>query len=108
MWWSACPCSPEAIPTTPATWPPRPASSAICSTTTYRTEVSMALTRRIIPSRDVENGRVVKGVKFYDIRDAGDPVEVARRYNDEGAVEIPFRDNTSSHEGRDTMVHTVE
>ncbi|HLS99098.1 MAG: imidazole glycerol phosphate synthase subunit HisF [Porticoccaceae bacterium] len=68
----------------------------------------MALAKRIIPCLDVDNGRVVKGVKFVDIRDAGDPVEVARRYNAEGADEITFLDITASHEGRDTMVHTVE
>ncbi|WP_299730837.1 imidazole glycerol phosphate synthase subunit HisF [uncultured Endozoicomonas sp.] len=68
----------------------------------------MGLAKRIIPCLDVENGRVVKGVQFLDIRDAGDPVEVARRYNDEGADEITFLDITASHEGRDTTVHTVE
>ena len=68
----------------------------------------MGLAKRIIPCLDVENGRVVKGVQFVDIRDAGDPVEVARRYNDEGADEITFLDITASHEGRDTTLHTVE
>lgn len=68
----------------------------------------MGLAKRIIPCLDVENGRVVKGVRFVDIRDAGDPVEVARRYNDEGADEITFLDITATHEGRDTTVHTVE
>ncbi len=68
----------------------------------------MALAKRIIPCLDVEDGRVVKGVQFVDIQDAGDPVEVARRYNDEGADEITFLDITASHEGRDTTVHTVE
>lgn len=68
----------------------------------------MALAKRIIPCLDVENGRVVKGVKFLDIRDAGDPVEVAKRYDEEGADEITFLDITATHEGRDTMVHTVE
>lgn len=68
----------------------------------------MALAKRIIPCLDVDNGRVVKGVKFVDIRDAGDPVEVARRYNEQGADEITFLDITASHEGRDTTVHTVE
>lgn len=68
----------------------------------------MALAKRIIPCLDVDNGRVVKGVKFVDIRDAGDPVEVARRYNAEGADEITFLDITATHEGRETMVHTVE
>ncbi|MGI9279647.1 MAG: imidazole glycerol phosphate synthase subunit HisF [Endozoicomonas sp.] len=68
----------------------------------------MGLAKRIIPCLDVDNGRVVKGVQFVDIRDAGDPVEVARRYNEEGADEITFLDITASHEDRDTMVHTVE
>jgi len=68
----------------------------------------MALAKRIIPCLDVENGRVVKGVQFVDIRDAGDPVEIARKYDEQGADEITFLDITASHEGRDTMVHTVE
>ena len=65
------------------------------------------LARRIIPCLDVDAGRVVKGVRFVDIRDAGDPVEVARRYDEAGADEITFLDITASHEGRDTMLHTV-
>ena len=68
----------------------------------------MGLAKRIIPCLDVDNGRVVKGVRFVDIRDAGDPVEVARRYDQEGADEITFLDITASHEDRDTMVHIVE
>lgn len=68
----------------------------------------MGLAKRIIPCLDVDNGRVVKGVQFVDIRDAGDPVEVARRYNEQGADEITFLDITASHEGRDTTVKTVE
>ena len=68
----------------------------------------MALAKRIIPCLDVENGRVVKGVNFVDIRDAGDPVEIAMRYNEQGADELCFLDITASHEGRDTTVHTVE
>ncbi len=68
----------------------------------------MGLARRIIPCLDVENGRVVKGVNFVDIRDAGDPVEIAVRYNEQGADEITFLDITASHENRDTTVHTVE
>jgi len=68
----------------------------------------MGLARRIIPCLDVECGRVVKGVNFVDIRDAGDPVEIAIRYNEQGADEITFLDITASHEGRDTTVHTVE
>lgn len=68
----------------------------------------MALAKRIIPCLDVDEGRVVKGVNFVNIRDAGDPVEVARRYNEEGADEITFLDITASHEERDTTLHTVE
>ncbi|VAW75759.1 Imidazole glycerol phosphate synthase cyclase subunit HisF [hydrothermal vent metagenome] len=68
----------------------------------------MSLAKRIIPCLDVDNGRVVKGVQFVDIRDAGDPVEVARRYDREGADEITFLDITASHEQRDTMAHVVE
>ncbi|MEX1199115.1 MAG: imidazole glycerol phosphate synthase subunit HisF [Pseudohongiellaceae bacterium] len=68
----------------------------------------MALAKRIIPCLDCDNGRVVKGVKFVDIRDAGDPVEISRRYSDAGADEITFLDITASHEGRETTVHTVE
>lgn len=68
----------------------------------------MALAKRIIPCLDVDGGRVVKGVKFVDIRDAGDPVEVARRYDEQGADEITFLDITASHQGRDTIVHVVE
>jgi cyclase len=68
----------------------------------------MALAKRIIPCLDVDGGRVVKGVQFVDIRDAGDPVEVARRYDEEGADEITFLDITASSDQRDTMVHVVE
>lgn len=68
----------------------------------------MALAKRIIPCLDVDQGRVVKGVNFVGIRDAGDPVEIARRYNEAGADEIIFLDITASHEERDTTVHTVE
>lgn len=68
----------------------------------------MPLARRIIPCLDVDAGRVVKGVKFVDIRDAGDPVEIARRYDEQGADELCFLDITASHEQRDTMVHVVE
>ncbi|MFT6101765.1 MAG: cyclase [Granulosicoccus sp.] len=68
----------------------------------------MALAKRIIPCLDVDCGRVVKGVQFLDIRDAGDPVEVAKRYNEQGADEITFLDITATHEGRETTVHTVE
>ncbi len=68
----------------------------------------MGLAKRIIPCLDVDAGRVVKGVQFVDIRDAGDPVEIAKRYNDAGADEITFLDITASHQGRDTTLHTVE
>ncbi len=67
----------------------------------------MGLARRIIPCLDCDNGRVVKGVRFVDIRDAGDPVEVSKRYCDEGADEVTFLDITASHEGRATTVETV-
>lgn len=68
----------------------------------------MGLAKRIIPCLDVDQGRVVKGVQFVDIRDAGDPVEVARKYDEQGADEITFLDITASHEDRATTVHTVE
>ena len=68
----------------------------------------MSLAKRIIPCLDVDAGRVVKGVKFVDIRDAGDPVEVAKRYDMEGADEITFLDITASSDNRETMVHVVE
>jgi len=64
--------------------------------------------KRIIPCLDVKEGRVVKGVNFVGLKDAGDPVEVAKRYNEEGADEITFLDITASHENRDTIVHIVE
>src|SRR4051812_5875238 len=65
------------------------------------------LTRRIIPCLDVDRGRVVKGVKFLQLRDAGDPVEVARRYEEQGADELVFLDVSASHEGRDIMADVV-
>lgn len=68
----------------------------------------MGLAKRIIPCLDVDKGRVVKGVKFVDIRDAGNPVEVARRYDEQGADEITFLDITASSDDRDTIVHVVE
>lgn len=64
--------------------------------------------KRIIPCMDVDKGRVVKGINFVDLIDAGDPVEVARRYNDEGADELTFLDITATHEKRDTMVEMVK
>jgi cyclase len=68
----------------------------------------MGLAKRVIPCLDVDAGRVVKGVKFVDIRDAGDPVEIAARYNEQGADELTFLDITASSEGRDTMIAVVE
>ena len=68
----------------------------------------MALAKRIIPCLDVDDGRVVKGVKFVDIRDAGDPVEIAKRYDQQGADELTFLDITATHNNRDTIVHVVE
>jgi imidazole glycerol-phosphate synthase subunit HisF len=68
----------------------------------------MGLAKRIIPCLDVDNGRVVKGVQFIDIRDAGDPVEIASRYDKQGADEITFLDITASSDDRETMIHVVE
>ena len=68
----------------------------------------MSLTKRIIPCLDVDNGRVVKGTKFVDIKDAGDPVEVAKKYNDQGADEITFLDITASSSNRKTILDVVE
>jgi len=68
----------------------------------------MGLARRIIPCLDVDAGRVVKGVRFLNIRDAGDPVEIARRYDEQGADEITFLDITASSDERQTMVDVVE
>src|SRR5438105_5323399 len=65
------------------------------------------LTKRIIPCLDVNRGRVVKGINFLQLRDAGDPVEVARRYEEEGADELVFLDISASHEGRDIMLDVV-
>src|SRR6266545_3818288 len=65
-------------------------------------------TARVIPCLDVDAGRVVKGVNFVDLRDAGDPVELAARYDAEGADELVFLDITASSDARDTMVHVVE
>jgi cyclase len=70
--------------------------------------VTSTLTRRIIPCLDVTNGRVVKGVEFVDLRDAGDPVELARFYNDEGADELTFLDITASSDTRNTMIDVVQ
>lgn len=68
----------------------------------------MPLSKRIIPCLDVDGGRVVKGVRFVEINDAGDPVEVARRYSEEGADEVVFLDITASSDDRETIVHVVE
>ena len=68
----------------------------------------MSVAKRIIPCLDVDQGRVVKGVNFLDIRDAGDPIEVAKRYDHEGADEITMLDITASHEPRETTYKTVE
>ncbi len=68
----------------------------------------MALAKRIIPCLDVDGGRVVKGIQFVDIRDAGDPVEVARRYQQQGADEVTFLDITASSDNRDTIINVVE
>ncbi len=68
----------------------------------------MGLAVRIIPCLDVDDGRVVKGVRFVDIRDAGNPVEIAQRYDEQGADEITFLDITASSDDRDTMVSMVE
>lgn len=66
------------------------------------------ITKRIIPCLDVKDGRVVKGVQFVSLRDAGDPVELARVYDEQGADELVFLDISASHEGRKTMVHVVQ
>src|SRR5688500_41982 len=68
----------------------------------------MGLAKRIIPCLDVNAGRVVKGVNFVGLRDAGDPVEIARRYDEQGADELTFLDITASSDGRDTIVNIVE
>ena len=85
---------------------PRCCPSADVGRSSERKAVSLA--KRIIPCLDVDQGRVVKGVNFVGIRDAGDPIEIARRYNDAGADEITFLDITASHEQRDTTYRTVE
>ena len=70
--------------------------------------MSSGLAKRLIPCLDVDHGRVVKGVQFTGMRDAGDPVEIARRYDAEGGDELTFLDISASHEGRETLVETVE
>lgn len=68
----------------------------------------MGLAKRIIPCLDVTNGRVVKGVNFLELRDAGDPVEIAKRYNEQGADELCFLDITASSDDRDLILHIIE
>jgi cyclase len=68
----------------------------------------MTLAKRIIPCLDVTAGRVVKGVNFVELRDAGDPVEIARRYDDQGADELTFLDITASSDERDLILHIIE
>jgi imidazole glycerol-phosphate synthase subunit HisF len=68
----------------------------------------MGLAKRIIPCLDVNNGRVVKGVNFVSLRDAGDPVEIARRYDEQGADELVFLDITASSDNRDLILHVIE
>jgi imidazole glycerol-phosphate synthase subunit HisF len=68
----------------------------------------MTLAKRIIPCLDVTAGRVVKGVNFVELRDAGDPVEIARRYDEQGADEITFLDITATSDGRDLILHIIE
>src|SRR5207247_10401584 len=69
---------------------------------------SNMLAKRIIPCLDVDRGRVVKGIQFVGLRDAGDPVEIARRYNEQGADELTFLDITASSDERDLILHAVE
>lgn len=68
----------------------------------------MSLAKRVIPCLDVTAGRVVKGVNFIDLRDAGDPVEIASRYDEQGADELAFLDITASSDGRDIILHVIE
>ncbi|MFL6494596.1 MAG: HisA/HisF-related TIM barrel protein, partial [Nitrososphaera sp.] len=67
----------------------------------------MTLAKRIIPCLDVDNGRVVKGVHFTEVKDAGDPVELGKKYREQGADELVFLDITASQQGRDTMASMV-
>ena len=86
-------------------------SLRLCASAVKKPDIKitkMSLAKRIIPCLDVDNGRVVKGVQFVDIRDAGNPVDVARRYDEEGADEITFLDITASSDNRETIVHVVE
>ena len=85
----------------------RPGSAGFHSAFCIHHSALTLLTKRIIPCLDVDRGRVVKGVKFFDHVDAGDPVEQARRYQDQGADELVFYDITASHEGRQIMADLV-
>ena len=67
----------------------------------------MTLAKRIIPCLDVTAGRVVKGVNFLELRDAGDPIEIARRYDEQGADEITFLDITATSDGRDLILDII-
>src|ERR1700756_5824385 len=82
----------------------RAASPAVLA----RTSKIMALAKRIIPCLDVTAGRVVKGVNFVSLRDAGDPVQIAQRYDAEGADELTFLDITASSDRRDILPHVIE
>ncbi len=68
----------------------------------------MTLTKRIIPCLDVKNGRVVKGLHFKSIKDAGDPIQLAKKYSDEGADELVFLDITASQEQRETIKSLIK
>lgn len=76
--------------------------------TTNSTAPASGLARRIIPCLDVTAGRVVKGVNFVDLVDAGDPVEIAQRYNEQGADELTFLDITATTDGRDLILPIIE
>ena len=78
------------------------------SAPTNSTAASDVLAKRIIPCLDVTGGRVVKGVNFVELRDAGDPVEIAARYNEQGADELTFLDITATSDGRDVILHIIE
>src|SRR5665647_823368 len=79
-----------------------------CRQTTLDKTIGTMLAKRIIPCLDVTGGRVVKGVNFVELRDAGDPVEIAARYNEQGADELTFLDITATSDGRDLILHIIE
>jgi imidazole glycerol-phosphate synthase subunit HisF len=85
-----------------------PANSTKTQKTQKTPKTDMTLAKRIIPCLDVTAGRVVKGVNFVELRDAGDPVEIARRYDEQGADEITFLDITASSDDRDLILHIIE